>query len=32
MAAHGGKVLQAAAAARISRVYLYKLLVRHGLK
>jgi DNA-binding NtrC family response regulator len=32
MAAHGGKVLQAAAAAGISRVYLYKLLVRHGLK
>ena len=29
-AAHGGKVLQAAAAAGISRVYLYKLLVRHG--
>jgi len=32
MAAHGGKVLQAAATAGISRVYLYKLLVRHGLK
>jgi two-component system, NtrC family, response regulator GlrR len=29
---HGGKMSQAAAAAGINRVYLYKLLTRHGLK
>jgi DNA-binding NtrC family response regulator len=32
MAAHGGRMNAAAAAAGIGRVYLYKLLVRHGMK
>ena len=32
LAAHRGKVLQAAAAAGVDRVYLYRLLKRHGIK